>query len=52
MGGLGCCCGALNLIATACLIIAVWQAVSATAAEETVEEEVAGPVKEGVESIE
>ena len=52
LNSLGCCCGALNLIATVCLIIAVWQAVSATAAEETVEEEVAGPVKEGVENTE
>ena len=39
MGGLGCCCGALDLIAIICLIVALWQAVSATGGEgEQVEE--------------
>ena len=52
LNGLGCCCGALDLIATVCLIVAVWQAVSATAAEETAEEEAAGLAEEGIESIE
>lgn len=29
--GVGCCCGLLNLIATVCLIVAIWQAVSVAA---------------------
>ncbi|MFQ6100547.1 MAG: hypothetical protein ACE5OS_04855 [Anaerolineae bacterium] len=36
-GGLGCCCGLLDLIAVVCLIVAIWQAVSATAPEEAAE---------------
>jgi len=31
--GVNCCCSLLNMIALACLVVAIWQAVSAAAAE-------------------
>ena len=33
MGGLDCCCGIFSVVGTVCLIVAIWQAVSATAQE-------------------
>jgi hypothetical protein len=36
-GGLNCCCGIFQLAAIVCLIIAIWQAVSGDAVEETLE---------------
>jgi hypothetical protein len=49
-GGLGCCCGLFDLIAVVCLIVAIWQAVSAIAPAET--EESAEAAWEGAENIE
>ncbi len=49
MGGLGCCCNLFNLAAFACLIIALWQALSGQTVEEaempTIEE---GPAIEEI----
>ena len=36
-GGLDCCCGLFDLIAVVCLIVALWQAISATSAEKAAE---------------
>ena len=52
VGGLGCCCGVFELIAIVCLIVAIWQAVSATAVEGVAEEEVVGTIVEEAENIE
>jgi len=38
-GGLGCCCGLLDLAAIVCLIIALWQGLSGMGATEATEEE-------------
>jgi len=44
MNSLGCCCGLLDLVAIICLIVALWQAVSATGGEQM--EEVMGEIVE------
>lgn len=52
IGGFNCCCGVLDLAAIVCLIVAVWQAVSATGGGEMAERAEAVAVVPPEEAVE